>query len=132
MSADKIDNFNEKATTVFQPTLEKYGYHLEELKINYVNGHKWSTHHIYINKQANLKIIIKQEPFYTDYGFSFFIYDLSTGQYNILYNVPHEKQDEGDTFLNTAYDELFSSQETMDLISGSSWKELGHIPFQKS
>lgn len=131
MSSDKIDNFNEKATTVFRPTLEKYGYLLEEIKINYINGYKWSTHHIYINKQTNLKIIIKQEPFYTDYGFSFFIYDLGSRQYNILYNVPHEKQDNGDDFLHMAYEELFSTHETMDLISGISWMKLEHIPFQK-
>ena len=131
MSADKIDNFNEKATTVFRSTLEKCGYRLEEIKVNYINGHKWSTHHIYIKKQPNLKIIIKQEPFYTDYGFSFFIYDLVSGQYNILYNVPHEKQDNGENFLYMAYEELFSTQETMDLISGISWENLGHIPFQK-
>jgi hypothetical protein len=131
MSADKIDNFNEKATTVFRSTLEKYGYLLEEIKVNYINGQKWSTHHIYSNKQANLKIIIKQEPFYTDYGFSFFIYDLGMEQYNILYNVPHERQDNGDNFLYMAYEELFSNKETSDQIGGISWKKLGHIPFQK-
>ena len=131
MSADKIDNFNEKASALFRPTLEQCGYLLEEIKINYLNGRKWSTHHLYINKQANLKVIIQQEPFYTDYGFSFFIYDLGSGQYNILYNVPHEKQDDGDHFLAMAYKELFSTQETMDLISGISWKELGRVAFQK-
>jgi hypothetical protein len=131
MSADKIDNFNEKATAIFRPILEKHGYLLEEIKINYINGHKWSTHHIYINKQTNLKIIIKQEPYYSDYGFSFFIFDLRSGQANILYNVPHEKQDSEDNFLLPACEALFSTQETIDLICGTSWKQLGYIPFHK-
>lgn len=72
-----------------------------------------------------------QEPYYTDYGFSFFIYKLGTVEYNILCNVPHEKQDIEDHFLNKAYDELFSTSETVDLISGKIWKELKYIPFQE-
>ncbi len=63
---DKIDNFNIKAENLFRPELEKNGYTLDEIKIGEINGEKWSTHHIYINNKSNLKIIIKQEPYYTD------------------------------------------------------------------
>lgn len=131
MTTNKIDNFNEKAEILFRPLLEKYGYTLEEKKINEINGEKWSTHHIYLNKKTNLGIVIKQEPYYTDYGFSFFIHKLGTGKYNILYRVPHEIQDQEDKFLNKACDDLFTSPELIDIISGSSWKELEQIPFLK-
>jgi hypothetical protein len=130
MTTNKIENFNEKAEILFRPLLEQYGYSLEEKKINEINGQKWSTHQIYINNKAKLKIVIKQEPYYADYGFSFFIYKLGTDKYNILYNVPHEKQDKEDKFLNKACDDLFGSPELIDLISGKSWKELRHISFQ--
>jgi len=131
MTINKINNFNEKAEILFRPLLEKYGYFLDEKKINEINGKKWSTHHIYLNNKAKLKIVIKQEPYYTDYGFSFFIHKLGTDKYNILYNVPHEKQDKDDQFLSKACDELFSRIDLIDLISGKSWKELKSIPFQK-
>ncbi|SRR5260221_3340819 len=130
MTTNKIDNFNLKAEILFRLVLEKYGYILEEKKVNEINGQKWSTHHIYTNNKAKLKIVIKQEPYYTDYGFSFFIHKLGTDKYNILYNVPHEKQDKEDKFLNKAYDDLFTNQELIDIISGKTWKELRHIPFQ--
>jgi hypothetical protein len=128
MTTSKIDNFNEKAQILFRPLLEKYGYTLEERKINEINGQKWSIHHIYINNSDRLKIVIKQEPYYTDYGFSFFIYKLGTDKYSILYNVPHEKQDREDKFLDKVCADLFSSPEIIDIISGKSWKELRHIP----
>ena len=130
MATNKIDSFDEKAEILFRPLLQKYGYVLEQKKINELNGQKWSTHHIYLNNKAKLKIIIKQEPYYTDYGFSFFIFKLGTDKYNILYNVPHEKQDKEDAFLNKACEELFLSQEVIDIISGKSWTDLRHIPFQ--
>ena len=131
MTTNKIDNFNERAEILFRPLLENLGYTLDEKKINYLNGQKWSTRHIYLNSKAKLKIEIKQEPYYTDYGFSFFIHKLGTDEYNILYNVPHESQDKEDKFLTKACDELFSNTEMVDLISGKSWKDLNHIPFQQ-
>ena len=130
MTKNKIDNFNERAEMLFRPLLEKYGYTLKQVKINDHYGQKWSTHHIYINDKAKLKIEIKQEPYYTDYGFSFFIYKVGTDQYNILCNVPHEQQDEEYNFLIKVCDDLFSNAEMVDLINGKSWKELKMIPFQ--
>ena len=74
MAVNKIDSFNEKAEIVFRTLVEKYGYVLSEIRVNELNGQKWSAHHIYINSEKNLQIEIKQEPYYTDYGFSFFIF----------------------------------------------------------
>jgi hypothetical protein len=130
MTTNKIDNFNEKAEMLFRPILEKYGYSLDEKKINEINGQKWSTHHIYINNKGKRKIVIKQEPRYSDYGFSFFIYKIGTDKYNILCNVPHENQDKDDKFLDKVCDDLFSIPELIDIIDGKFWKDLGRIPIQ--
>jgi hypothetical protein len=129
MATHKIDNFNENAEPLFRLKLEKYGYQLDRIIVFYIKGEKWSTHHIYINNIADLKIIIKQEPYYSDYGFSVFIFKLGTEEYNILYHVPHEIQDKEDKFLYKAYNDLFSSQEILDLISGKFWKEFKYILF---
>ena len=126
----KIDRFNEKAQAVFRPLLEEYGYILEEIKVNKLNGQDWSAHHIYLNKTTNMKVVIKQEPYYTDYGFSFFIHKLQSNEYNILYNIPHERQDNEDEFIRVACHKLFSSPEMTDIISGKSWIELSYIPFR--
>lgn len=131
MTTDKIDDFNQKAIALFQAQLEKYGYILDEIKENEINGTKWSTHHIYLNSKAGLKLVIIQEPYNTEYGFSVFIYRLGTTHYNILYNVPHEVQDSQFDFLARAFEDLFSTPETLDLISGKSRKQLGYIAFQK-
>lgn len=130
MTTNKIDNFNEKAEKLFRPLLEKYGYALERIQVNEFGGQKWSTHHTYLNQKAKLKIVIKQEPYYTDYGFSFFLFKLGTDQYNILYNVPHEKQDPEDVFLDKACDDIFSNQDAVELIRGNTWRELKCILFQ--
>jgi hypothetical protein len=129
MEDDIIDTFDEKAKDLFQDLLEKCGYTLSEIKVNRLNGVKWSTHHIYISQQKKLRIEIKQEPRYTDHGFSFFIYKTGTKEYNCLYNVPHGKQDKDFTFLTKACEDLFTSEETLALIMGTKWKELKRIPF---
>ena len=130
MLMNKIDNFNEKGEALFRPILEKYGYNLNEKKINELDGKQWSSKHIYVNNKAGLKIVIQQEPYYTDYGFSFFIYKLGTDEYNILCNVPHEKQDREDNFLDKVCDDIFSNSELIDIISGKVWKKLNRIPLK--
>ena len=129
MEENRIDHFNNIAKKLFKILVDEYGYILDEIKINDLNGMKWSTHHIYINSLKNLKIEIKQEPYYTDYGFSFFIYKMGTDEYNILCNIAHEKQDKEGNFLLKAYKDLFSTEETLEIISGKHWKKLKYIPF---
>jgi hypothetical protein len=126
---NKIESFKEIAPKIFKPLVDNYGYALEEIKVNKLNGQDWSIHFIYFNVEKNLKIIIKQEPYYTDYGFSFFVYKIDNGQYNILYNVEHHLQDDGNLFLTKAAEDLFSTEVTRDIISGKNWKELNYIPF---
>jgi hypothetical protein len=131
MRTNKIDSFDEKAQTLFRNLITDYGYTLEGKDLFELNGMKWSTKHVYINRDTDLKIEIRQEPCYTDYGFSFFIYNLKTDEYNILCNVPHEVQDKEDKFLWRAHQKLFSSSEAIDLISGKNWHKLPHILFQE-
>ncbi|CCG52941.1 Hypothetical protein KQS_04875 [Flavobacterium indicum GPTSA100-9 = DSM 17447] len=119
---DKIDNFNDIAPNIFKILIDDFGYSLKEITTHYINNEKWSTHHIYVNNSLNLKIVVKQEPYYTDYGFSFFIYQIKTEQYDILYNVPHEKQDKEDKFLLKVYENMFSNKEILDIINGKKWK----------
>lgn len=127
--ADKINFFKEIAPTLFNMLIVDYDYKLEQIKINKIDDIGWSIHLIYLNLENQLKIIIKQEPYYTDYGFSFVIYKLGTEQYNILYNVEHTKQDAENQYLFKAVKELFTTKETLDIIAGKGWKELKRIPF---
>src|SRR5437868_9904360 len=114
---DKLENFKKVAPSLFRDLVDKYGYTLDEIKTNQLQDQDWSVDLIYSNPDKNLKIVIKQEPFYTDYGFSFFIYKLGTKEYNILCNVEHHRQDAEDKFLLKAYYDLFTTKETLDIIS---------------
>lgn len=127
--ADKLENFKRLAPSLFKDLVDKYGYTLDEIKTNQLNNQDWSVHLIYTNQDKNLKIIIKQEPYYTEYGFSFFIFKVGTKEYNILCNVEHHKQDAEDKFLIKAYNDLFTTKETLDIITGDVWEELKRIPF---
>jgi hypothetical protein len=128
MTINKIDSFNEKAKNLFQNLITDYGYKLEGVNIFEYSGMKWSTTLVYINNLSNLKIEIQQAPYYTDYGFSFFIYKIGTEEYNLLYNVPHETQETEDKFLLKAHKDLFSTDETVELIRGKKWQKLSHMP----
>lgn len=127
MPKNKIDFFNETAPVLFKPLVDQYGYTLVEIK---VNEEKLTAHHIYVNHAKQLRIIIKQEPYYTDYGFSFFIYKMGTNEFTILYNIAHENQDDEGNFLVKASKDLFSTTETLDVITGESWKVFSQIPFR--
>ncbi len=130
MEPTKIDIFNKIAEIAFRPLLEEYGYLLKEILIKDVKGVKWSTTHIYINSKSDLKVELTQAPFYTDYGFTFFLYKLGTDKYNILYNVPHEKQDNEGYFIKRACTDLFKNSDIVSMVSGKKWKTLKSIPFQ--
>ena len=126
---DLLKVFSKKGETIFRPPLEKYGYKLiEKLPIEF-NGNLWSIHHIYMNEAVGLKILVKQEPCYSDYGFSIFIHKLLNNEFNILYNVPKEEQDHEDNFLIRACNDILLSSELIDIIAGKAWTRLGYIPF---
>ena len=118
----KIETFKKTAPEVFKDLVDRYGYTLKEIKINKVQGSDWSAHIIYVNQEKGLKIIIKQEPYYTDYGFTFFVHKIDNDQYNILYHVEHHLQDSENLFLLKAAEDLFANQVTQDIINGKKWK----------
>jgi len=129
---NKIVQFRSIAPDLFDNLRSDHGYNLIETKVNQRNdGMDWSIQLIYVNDDKQLKIVIKQEPYYTDYGFSFFIYKIGTDEYNILYNVAHERQDDKGEFLFKAHQDLFLNKETLNIISGKKWTELKRIPYKK-
>ena len=131
MQDDKIDLFNTKAPGLFKRLSDDFGYVLDDIKIFEINNKNWSTKHIYLNNSKDLKIVIEQAPYYTDYGFTLFIYNLKLNESNILYNLPHEKQDAEGNFITTCCNEIFSSQEILSFIKGEYWKNLNYIPVKK-
>ena len=132
MRPNKIEQFNTVGKELFHRLCDEFGYTLEEIKIfELKEGQPWSIKHIYVNIQKKLKIEIEQAPYYTDYGFSFTIYNLESDEYNIIYNVPHEKQDDEGKFLQYAAINIFGSERICNIIKGEVWEKLGYIYFQR-
>lgn len=131
MTGNKIDNFNNIAPEIFKNLITDFGFELKEVKTRYINSNKWSTHHQYLNNKLELEIKISQEPYYTDYGFSVFIYNLKNEEYNILCNVPHEVQDERLEFLLKVHNEMFSNSEIIKILNGEYWKKFDCILIKK-
>ena len=130
MEEDKIDWFDKEGQELFKFLVEDLGYVMSDKKIDVLNGKKWSVKHTYTNNKLKLKIEISQAPYYTDYGFSFFLSNLKKGEQSLLYHVPHERQDKNGQFLAKASRDLLTTKETFDLISGKTWRQLRSIPFQ--
>ena len=121
MANNKIDLFIEVATIIFKRLTENYVYILEEPQIYKRNGQKWSAKLIYVNSDIKRKIEIEQAPYYTDYGFTFFIYNLDINEYLITCNIPHENQDNNSDFIINACDIIFSNDSYKKVIKGTLW-----------
>ena len=125
---NKIDLFEEIALPLFKVLIDKYGYVLSNINTCYSHGSKNSMEHIYSGAVSRhhdwLKIRIEQAPYYTDYGLTLFIYNLTKKEYDILYNIPGEKQDAEGKFIKKFYNEIFSDQEFIDIIQEKSGKGL--------
>ena len=121
----KPPHFLSVAQNLFQNLVSDYHYVVAntELRVNIAPL-------VYHNPRLNKRIEIKNETFGVDYGFSIFVWNTSIGEYNIIYNVPHEKQDLNGHFLINAFKEIFSSRELVDLISTDRWVRFGRIYFQ--
>lgn len=121
MTKNKIDLFIEKTPIIFKRLTENYGYILEDTKIFQINGQKWSTKLIYVNLDIKRKIEIEQAPYYTDYGFTFFIYNLDNDEYLIACNIAHENQDNNSDFIINACNIIFSNDSYEKVINGKLW-----------
>ena len=131
MLGNKIDNFNNVTPLIFKNLITDFGFELKEIKTRFINSDKWSTHHQYLNIKLELEIKISQEPYYTDYGFSVFLYNLKNNEHNVLCNVPHEKHDEGIDFLLNAHREIFSNSEIIKMLNGENWEKFDCILIEK-
>lgn len=120
---DILHDFLALAPKVFNDLLEENEYALTATTINHFEDMEWSAHLIYTHSANNLQIKIKQEPYYTDYGFSFEIHQLSTHQYNLIYRVEREQQDSKYAFLNEALNAIQNSELALKLIRGLEWVE---------
>lgn len=121
MVKNKIDLFIEKAPIIFKRLIENYGYLLQDTEIFQIKGEDWSTKLIYINSDKRRKIEIEQAPYYSDYGFTFFIYNLDNNEYLIACNIPNENQDNNSDFIKNACDIIFSNDSYEKVINGMFW-----------
>lgn len=127
---NKLNSFKEKAILIFCVLTKKFGYTLSEVRDIYTNDKLWSVHYIYDNFSENLKIIIKQEPCYTDYGFTFEIQNTKNNESNIICNWPHEKQDYDLNSLQFIANTIFESNAAVHLISGKNWQLINGVLLQ--
>ena len=74
---------------------------------------------------------IMNETCHVDYGFSIFLWKSEEEQYNILYNVPWEKQDSDCLFLQRAHDKITREDALVDMLSGKTWTLLPNIYFKE-
>lgn len=124
---DKVAHFNNIAPGIFTQRLQEYGYELAAVE-NYEHSDiLWSTHHLYVNTSLNLTIDIQQAPYYTDYGFSIFIFNSTQNDPKLLCNVPHELQDTEDMFLTIISDKFFAHPDVISILKGESWKVINPI-----
>ena len=112
----KLENFDREAKFIFRFLVDKYGY-----KLLSVNKNSNSVYHYYLNEKENLKIEISNAPYYTDYGFTFFIYNLDNDEYLIACNIPHENQDNNSDFIINACNIIFSNDSYEKVINGKLW-----------
>jgi len=125
----KLDNFDREAKLIFQFLVDKYGY-----KLFSVNKNTNSVYHYYLNEIENLKIEISNAPYYTDYGFSIFIYNQNNGDYFLIYNIPGEIQNSiNNDFLINVYETISMSKDFINVISDKSkWNRFPALHLRNS
>jgi hypothetical protein len=81
----------------------------------------------------NRKIRIANHTDYTDYGFEVFLFDttlaLEEPPYNILVNIPFEKQDTQCNFVARA--SKYISENLTDMLSSDDWVQENRILYQE-
>src|SRR5687767_11772554 len=110
---DKVAKFNRLAPPLFEPRLKEYGYELDNIESIDHNGFLSATHHYYRNKTLDLTVDVQQAPYYTDYGFSIFLFNRQQGDYKLLCNVPHELHDDDDKYLVAIFEKFFDNHDVI-------------------
>ena len=126
---DKVSHFNSVAPEIFTQRLLEYGYNLTAVENYEVIDILWSTHHFYVNTSLDLTIDIQQAPYYTDYGFSIFVFNSLLNERKLLCHVPHELQDKEDMFLAIIGDKFFAHEDVKSILKGESWKVINPIRY---
>lgn len=126
---DKVAHFNSIAPGIFAQRLQEYGYELAAVENYEYSDILWSTHHIYVNNALNQTIDIQQAPYYTDYGFSIFVFNSTQTDPKLLCNVPHELQDTGDIFLAIISDKFFAHPDVKSILKGEIRKVINPIRY---
>ena len=127
-----MNNYSIPEENIFVREVERY---FEELIIKYKyivtdkHAEKYSARVVYINETIHRKIEISNQTNYTDYGFSIFLYNTQNNEFNIIVNVPFDKQDKECIFLKTASEFLLNNQQ--DLVAGNRWEKYKQISMQK-
>jgi hypothetical protein len=84
---------------------------------------KYNTTIIYENKSINKIIKIENHTDYTDYGYSIMVYNtenIDNKSYNIIFNVPYEKQDTECKFIIKSSE--YVKREYNNIINSKEWK----------
>lgn len=125
----KLENFDREAKFIFRFLVDKYGY-----KLLSVNKNSNSVYHYYLNEKENLKIEISNAPYYTDYGFSIFIYNQNIGDYFLIYNIPGELQNSNNNdFLKNVYQIISMSEDFINVINDKSkWNKFPSLHLKNS
>jgi hypothetical protein len=124
---DKVAKFNRHAPHLFDQRLKEYGYELTKIESSEHNGFLWATHHYYENKTLGLTVDVQQAPYYTDYGFSIFLFDKQQAHPKLLCNVPHELHDDDDKYLVTICEKFFSNHDVISLLKGETLNHTNHV-----
>ncbi|MBN1499696.1 MAG: hypothetical protein JW982_06065 [Spirochaetes bacterium] len=85
---------------------------------------------IYENRSICRRIEIENACWPTDYGYSLFIYNTQSDDYNILINVPWTKEDADNIFLKKSYEFIDGHEELIDMFSGKKWLKYNGILYK--
>jgi hypothetical protein len=128
---NRIEFFRTHARRLFSILESEFNYTFEEEKVFRHGEIDWSVKLLYFNKQKNLRIEIEQAPYYTDYGFTFNIQNVSSNENVIIYNIAYERHDSENIFLTNAYELIFLNKKAVELIGGKKWENHKKILIQK-
>ena len=105
--------------------LKKFGYELLSSDKSELN-----VKITYVNNQTQRKVVISNACWPTDYGFSIFIYNLITDKYNIIVNVPWNKEDRDNLFILKSFEFIKSNEEIQNILSGKVWIDYSSILYK--
>lgn len=109
--------FEVKSKDFFNILIKKFDYSL--IKEEHIESF---VRHIYQNNLKNRVIEVTNAPYYTNYGFSIFIFNTSNDEYRLFYNLPWEKEDANCEFLKLAYEKIFEDEKILLIIKGEIWE----------